>query len=562
MKRSVKTPHAAVVVYNYDHRLGTESVSDADVNSVSEVIISSMSVTSITTSKGKENSVGSFQINLAPTRNWISTLTAGSWVVIMMSQSPITEADVRNKANPKKVKLLGRIESVRTQTSVDPTTGAVSTSYVVHGTDWCSFMQSQILIDPYLSPSSDPNNIGSATTFLIIQELFQNGGRQAIHKIDEQLAALISIFGMPLNKALSNTGRSTNRVVEVKYSFRLPDKLAKYFGFVKQGAVANDTLIANMLELISGKLVDTDKYQPTNESMGIVNFAAMRGAFSLWQILQEHANPALNELLADIRWTDAGPTLAIYNRIKPFAITSAVNSNPLASKFSFVKRHLIKLEDVISFEAGTNWRDKYNMAEIRFDTGSLAPKDWENGILTRNQISDTAAFQREGLRARIDTTRAFPADSYVPSTGKYDPFSGIENWVKLHKEWYFNTHRLLNGTIVFAGQDDYIQIGDNILVDAKVLGSSKKINTKGKTDSYLLLHVENIRHSFSVDERGARTYFTTIDFVRGLITDQNGNVAAESLLDESVVGLNTPAKNDDDTPQGVIVTKTNKGVVK
>jgi hypothetical protein len=108
----INTPHAAVIIWNYNDRLGQEQTSQKQIDVVEKKIISTLSCTSIQTSKTKSDPQGSFSMTLAPTKNWISGITAGSWCVILMSNEPITEQDL-NHADPKKVKMIGKIETVR-----------------------------------------------------------------------------------------------------------------------------------------------------------------------------------------------------------------------------------------------------------------------------------------------------------------------------------------------------------------------------------------------------------------------------------------------------------------
>ncbi len=560
MKPSIKTPHAAVVVWNYTHRLDGNLTEANDfvsltpqqkIDEVDEVIVSSLSIVSITTSKFKEGSIGSFQIALAPTRNWISALTSGSWLAVMMSQSPITQDDLTKKANRKKVKLLGRIESVRMSVTVDAETGALHTSYMIHGSDWSSFLQNQVMMDAYFS-SENENKFGAATTRKIIDEFYSATGERSLYAVEEQLAGLLTVLGQPITKELSEVGKAVNRVLQVRYSFSLPEKLRNFFGFRKQGQLSPDNRIVNMLELFTGKLVAPDKYEATKESQGMINFASLRGNYSMWQILQDHSNKALNEMVAEMRWGEDGPTLALYNRIKPFAI-SETGLPAIASKFSLLKKHLIPLGDILSIEAGTNWRDKFNMAEIRYDAASLGLQSYENGILTQNQIADVDAFQREGLRMKVEECRHYPMDAF--NSDRVNVFGSLPDWTALLKEWFFNIHRQLNGSISFAGQDEYIQVGDNIQVPIQVLGVSKKLNKKAlDKEQFLLLHVENIRNNFVVSSTGARSYITTIDFVRGVVVDAGGKVSVESYLDESISSIST----EDRRPNNVIASGRGK----
>jgi len=134
----VKTPHAAVLVWNYTDRIGNPSgkynstgVAPGKLNEIEKeslpVIISTLSCVSIQTNKSKGQPDGSFNLVLAPFKNWTSTLTAGSWCCIMMSNEPITAQDL-DKANKNHVKMIGRIESVRCETSVNEE-GARQTLY-------------------------------------------------------------------------------------------------------------------------------------------------------------------------------------------------------------------------------------------------------------------------------------------------------------------------------------------------------------------------------------------------------------------------------------------------
>src|SRR5574343_1830455 len=124
MKSKIVTPHAAVLVWNYTDRIGTEGMSNNQQSSgvklqheVEEKIISTLSCVSIQTNKTKSQPNGTFQLTLAPFRNWVSTITPGSWCAILMSNEPITEKDLK-KANPKLLKMIGRVETVRCETKV------------------------------------------------------------------------------------------------------------------------------------------------------------------------------------------------------------------------------------------------------------------------------------------------------------------------------------------------------------------------------------------------------------------------------------------------------------
>src|ERR1035437_10481024 len=109
---AIKTPHAAVIIWNYDDRLSKENTSKATQQKVNQLIISTVSCREIHTSKSKGSPNGNFQFSLAPTKNWVSTITPGSWCALLMTNEPISEDDLKRSADYRKVKMLGKIESV------------------------------------------------------------------------------------------------------------------------------------------------------------------------------------------------------------------------------------------------------------------------------------------------------------------------------------------------------------------------------------------------------------------------------------------------------------------
>src|ERR1035437_4799874 len=141
----ITTPHAAIKIWNYDDRLGLEGVSK--LNKINETIISTVSCISISTSKEKGNPVGSFSFVLAPTKNWVSEVTPGSWCVILMSNDPITKKQL-DKAHPNFVKMVGKIEAVSAIVTVNDD-GATQTQYVATGVDWGHIFNNVIYVDNF-----------------------------------------------------------------------------------------------------------------------------------------------------------------------------------------------------------------------------------------------------------------------------------------------------------------------------------------------------------------------------------------------------------------------------
>jgi hypothetical protein len=535
----IVTPHAAVIVWNYDDRGGRKGF-DA-VNEVEQTIISTVSCVSISTQKTKSNPQGSFNFVLAPYKDWISALTPGSWCCILMSQNPIAAEDFK-KADPKKVKMIGKIDSVRIDTNID-SDGARKTQYVVTGVDWGYVFNNTIYIDNFLANPSDPKALGQGTAIAIQSMLFGKNGVPKSMDTSSNLRSLINIFGKPLN-GFTQQGTDINLLGSAIYDFIIPKKMVEYFNFLgPNGKPTPSQKINHILTLFTGSLKAKDKYNNLSESVGFIDPYSLQGAHTFWQVLQENSNPAINEMVTDLRWEENGLRLALYNRIKPFSFSGynpdAAKYQGLRSFFQLVKTIDIDDNDIISVNAGTNWNDKYNFIEIKPDFSSF--QTFANWYKQKSQVKDQSAFSREGFRPLIVHTKQYPG--YVNKTSvDVDSinWNAITAWSNLLAEWYFDTHRMLNGTITIIGQNQYIGVGDNIRFNADLINPNSNFSSsavQNGTNNFLLAHVESVSNSFGVTPDGARQFVTTIQFVRGIFVNPKGEAIGQGTLDKHISSM-------------------------
>ncbi|CAM6003881.1 unnamed protein product [Sphagnum balticum] len=474
-----------------------------------------------------------------------------------MSNKPITQ-DQLTTADPDYVKMIGKIESVRVDVVVNEE-GARQTRYIVTGTDWGHIFNNVLYVDNLIAAASDPRNQGNTIAIMLQKMLFGDGNTPQSFKVADNLVALLGIFGAA-DPGLDVASNAINRIDKSIYDFLIPTQMAQYCNFIDgDGNINQSTALSSLLTLQTGRLIGYDTYEDTNEAYGYIDPFSIQGTNSFWQILMDNSNPALNELYNEIEWDknnegSIGPSLTIYNRIKPFSYKAVTNyassSTSLRSPFTLLKTHEIDNVKVMSVNAGTNWRDKYNFVEVRplfQDFDILA--GW---TAQKSQGFDALAFNREGFRPLIIGTKQFPV---LPSaeTGTYDA-SLLTTWVELLKEWFFDTHKLLNGTLTMTGTTEYIGVGNNILFDAGLINPTANINNganKNTNTNYVLAHVESVDHTFSVNQEGARTYITSIQFVRGVIVNKSNNnytLVGSGSLDEFASTLqNILYKNTNNT---------------
>jgi hypothetical protein len=543
MAHTIRTPHAAIKIWNYNDRVTDHGADTAHANEVSETIISTVSLMSIQTSKSKSDPVGTFSFILAPTRNWVATITPGSWCAILMSNRPITE-DSFKQADLSQVKMFGRIDNIRVEVGVSDD-GSRNTRYLVSGVDWGSMFNNVFYVDPLIAnPSDNQKQQGNALFLQLVQYVLSRGNTPALFNIPENLQVLLSVFGKAVNIP------DTTRIAKPTHNIAIPAEARTYFDFIDdKKASTTSTDLTQIVTLQTGSLNSDEGVYNTKipEGKGLLDPFAMVGSHTLWSLLMDNCNHALNELYPEMRWLDVGgnkkPQLTLYSRIKPFSFQegSAKVSNvdsSLRSQFKNVVTHKLNDNTITAVNAGVNWKDKFNFLEIKpdfseFKMHELALK-WKSQAYQKKNSAGGAAhevFDREGFRPLIFSIKQLPMEIGKKTINDLNP-DLMQKWVNMLQEWFFDTHRLLNGRIVMTGRSEYLPVGDNIMFDAGLVGISHNYNKDASDQKkcFVLGHVESVQHTFN-NADGARTFQTAIQFVRGIIVDENKALIGDGCLD-------------------------------
>jgi hypothetical protein len=533
------TPHAAVIIFNYEDRLGLSK--DGDPIGVSETLVLQESVLSIQTSKQKSNPAGTFQLQLAPTHNWATRITPGSWVCILMtSVNTITEEDT-SQANERSLKMVGRIESVRQTVAVDQNTGTRQTVFTVDGNDWGLIFGNSLYIDSALASTFGDNEI-SATLRLKAKNLL-NGFDMGKDETRNMLttSGMINLFLALWGSSLSDDPINSQDVKKLidqallkpENIYQLPKELISFL----QLGTSNEK-IGDAITLIAGKLDGLDSYTETDESFTTIQQETLFGNHTLWQLITSHSNQYLNETLCDTVWRDGSCKLALYKRIKPFSIEkSSRMPDDLKSKFTDIKYCDLERDSILTINIGTNWSDRVNFVEVLPTLNIAKLRGYTAQIKLRSQVFDKMSIQRDGFKPMIVRSRFLPFASTADT--QINAYEKITEWKYALEEWFFTTNLMFNGTAVVVGLDEHISVGSNIRIPIGALGYGT-VNANQDADSFILAHVESVEHEFQVTESGARHYTTNIRFVRGIIVDKSNNIISSS-------GGSLDAKRSDNT---------------
>lgn len=155
---------------------------------------------------------------------------------------------------------------------------------------------------------------------------------------------------------------------------------------------------------------------------------------------------------------------------------------------------------------------------VKNKIGDLTSKKIEENIDQAKEVADKNKVAASNTNSELTEEQIAERDDMLNRWGAY---------LVLWKEWYFDLHKMVQGSLIIYGANEYITVGTNILIPSKILTSSKNFNMADKTfeNTYLMGHIEAVRHSFSVDYSGARTYQTTIEFSRGIIVDAMSDIS-------------------------------------
>lgn len=545
--KNIKNPNAAVIIWTYKDRLTHEKSNANSVHNIHEVVLNTLSLVSIQTNKSKSAPNGSFTFTLAPYKNWISFISPGSWCAILMTNDNLPQINkFTYKAKQSELKFFGRIDSVRGAVHIDEN-GARKSIFICEGQDWGSIFNSVLYVDP---AARDPKlgAVGTATGLSYQNLIKQFTDQLAMPTSTDNIKSLIDLWGLQNSFIISSlagaeaaASGSLDATLSSGAVFKIPKEAAKFLGFDSSSFAS---IISKSFK--TGVLSKYNTYKETKESIGVINPNTIFGSHPLWSVMKDNCNDIINELFCDLCWDNGKLGLALYKRVRPYitkqklfweldGATGGIRDD-IYSKFQYIRKVKIPKEEVIAFDAGTNWADKLNFIEILPNESllSINGQDYQVSTALKStvQVVDNAAFGREGFKGIKLTTNFFP-NRKEGALGSID-LESLKEWSSVMSEWYFNSHSYLNGSMEIVGQNEFIGVGDNIMVDASIFGPKPNMSSKQLRRSnitYLLLHVESLSHNFQVNDAGTRHWTTTIRFIRGILTDSNGKALDLAAID-------------------------------
>lgn len=430
------------------------------------------SVLSYSYTKSNSNCAGYFAFTLAPDQNWLYVIQPGDWVEIYM----------KHDTEDYSLRVLGMIDSISMQESLNPSTYERSVAFSVSGRDFGKVLEKYSIYVNMFNQSalSQSTNIQD---FIIKQIIGKNVGSP-----DQNVTAICQAF---LGAGDSFGVWETQGQLK---QFFLPEGLsAKYGG--------------------GERFIDIFSF--ANVQVGLPGYKQMTVPPSknfLWRAMQGYANLHLNEMFVELDDSDLENVRpALYLRTIPFATRDFVDESGLLE--GVVNYYLdlpeIKINGGEILESATRLHD-----HDRFSFLVMISENLENAPDTPNiSVSylagkypwiDKAASMRYGT-----TVFERSSDYYLTKDQKFEP-GLLVAFNSLLKNWYEHNAYLEDMDVTIAAKPD-LRIGKRITFE-------NSYNNWGQpSGTYKTAYVESYMEQWTFGS----LWTQTINATRGLFV-QNG----------------------------------------
>lgn len=448
--------------------------------------------------------------------NYESDVAPGDFMFVNILNWETDARDVANKARAKKpingindgFKGVFKVQGVRKIINVDPNTGTKILLFKIDGFAFTEF-NNTIYFNPYLiDPNQDPKNqllfasfIGEDWTHLI--------NAKGLTNVQDVIAVLIQSF---IGTGITKIGELEKKsVVPTKNThFFIPQLVGTYLG-VKAVKAAKDIYIYMFgIQKYSGSAVQSvaqgmnpdgvyqkfNRFYYTNDPCGGDTLLKPEywNQVQTWSILNQYSNAPLNELFTCFRVSPEGDVMptVVFRQI-PFSTEDFTASKLPISKFLNIPRWKIDTALILSQDIGREEAARINFVQY-FGKSTVTKEGAEivQEIAKGNFAYDVEDVQRSGLRPYIVTTQFDELTSVKKEFHSPD-------WAKIVGDCLIGGHLKLNGTIVCAGIQDPIAIGDNLELDG------------------IVYHIEQITHMASITAvSGIKIFRTTLQLSSGV----------------------------------------------
>lgn len=505
----------------------TKNFSDADFVELRQPLIVVSDCINIQISSSKKSHIHqASMVLLGGDINYLTAIAPGDFVLINLlnsdeklfgrNGSPNTATKDSLYARAKDLKPINKktdgfkgifkIQSVRENIKTMPN-GTKTVFYQVTANAFTELNQ-VVYFNPYLFDSKETEGASAVLNSNSVQEWSQivDKNQHNMSVIFKKLVGFLIGQGFPPNFIPQKEGvvRNFNR------SFQIPPSAARLIGINKAQPLASDMFNYYVgIQQYSGSPNTTEELglNPNfNREGNYLNTGSSPTGVSLiqpepwaqvtaWSILQQYSNSLINEMYTSFKLTPEGNVMpCVVYRQKPFTSSFYKRKYPNVKVTDFLSlpRWKISNDLLLDISLGRDESARVNFVHIIGKTRFLDLRDYAANQSALNfQQQDIEDIKRNGLRPIISG-----CDFDFPSDNSKSSLSPI--WNTLVFDWLNNGHLKTNGTIVSAGIEEPIAIGDNLQINNTVL------------------HIETINHTMSISPEGFKEFRTTCQLSFGV----------------------------------------------
>jgi len=470
---------------------------------------------------------------------FLSAIMPGDWCLCwtMNSREKYREVLDKIKAGQEAVngfedglKFVGRVHDIREVLAQAPG-GLKTIQYNLSGVGFGE-LDSSIFFDPALARKSTTLARTLQDMNILMKDILETAAKEAQAgkggiSVNNVIPAFLTAFlgrgisGVAVESGGLNLAQGASVASkEAPFSYVIPNGVAKLLGV--QGASKPNGVFcyADILELVQG----LQKYQfnefpqmfyptgtLTDESRGgahrtrHITSEPLKGVFlpiptsfdgkSVWNLLNEYLNPAINEMYTAMKWTPSGrvmPTLVV--RQLPFS--SPIMSQKLGNDvtaYHELPRWVGDKTLIRSLDVGRSDGARTNFVHIYAQPNKKTLSSAQSyQIVQWPPINDPQDMKRHGLRPHMGSIQAAATDSVTGGPGL---------WMKIKSDFLLGQHMMLTGAVSMVGVTFPIVPGDNFEFNG------------------ILYHIETVNHHVAISADGRKSFTTQLNLTHGLRAD-------------------------------------------
>ena len=397
----------------------------------------------------------------------------------------------------------------------------------------------------FQNTATGSDNISNIVS-LLIQIFLGAGPLQQFKQIDGQVRSPNAAFLIPA-PILTTLGLPTSRQENAsgnKYS----DMLHTLIGLQRYTqSPSNAPSYEQFIPSNYNQSIQDNQFLLTDPVPGtVINPPENFNNVTIWSLLAASMNSTLNEMYCTLRtsWKDG--------RIMPtFVLRQIIFSNDpnnlnnngvenFKAYTPFLNLPRWKISDtypLISYNLGTSDAGRFNFFVCKpanLERTGQPVADEANQYNNNNIYVDGLDIARNGLRTHFAMSTAD-----VSKDGS--ALTDVVNWKNLVADYWINGQYKQSGSMVLAGIQAPIAIGDNIEFDGRVF------------------HIEQIEHVYSVSPRGIKSFITILGLSHGITTDNKFVVEGPKLRYE-LTSVDLPGYTDEESyANETLIASTSSG---